>query len=87
MLSVRTSASGHGRPIGRTWDTSPQAIAHNLANHLAPAAKQQLLTNNNFWQILAVFGGLRPAEAVRGTLRRVVQGGGSATLRVKLIAQ
>ena len=66
MLSVRTSAIGHGR-LGRPWDTSPQAI--DAPPPLSPRSNAQLSTttekSKNF-AFLADFGGGWLAEAGPG---------------------
>ena len=67
MLSVRTSAIGHGR-LGRPWDTSPQAI--DAPPPLSPRSNAQLSTTTEKSKNFAFFGRfwrLRLAEAVRGS--------------------
>ena len=91
MLSVRTSAIGHGRGERsgpRPWDTSPQAID---APHLAsPRSSAQLPTTTEKAKkspFFAVFGRLRgagPAEAVPDVRGAV---GGAQRVHGPLIAQ
>ena len=70
-LSVRTSASGHGRPPGRPWDTSPQAIdAPHLASPRSSSSSKQLLKKTKILHFLADFWRLRrPGPARNGGLR------------------
>ena len=53
MLSVRTSAIGHGR-LGRPWDTSPQAI--DAPPPLSPRSNAQLSTTTEKSKNFAFFG-------------------------------
>ena len=65
MLSVRTSAIGHGR-LGRPWDTSPQAI--DAPPPLSPRSNAQLSTTTEKSKNFAFFGRfwrLRLAETAR----------------------
>ena len=82
MLSVRTSANGHGRGERsgpRTWDTSPQAIdAPHLASPRSTHNYQQLLKKQKNGLFFAVFGRQRLAEAARNGPGR---GSGAAHVR------